>query len=234
MKREKIVLLISILSGLLASALIYISIKGVELNRNDKDKFEWIITVKSDLTQGKTINGENLSYIKIPSKYVTSTVIRRGDEKFIKGAVAKYLLEKDKPIRINDIIPFGGKEYYISKLSSKYYPYTLFLNKYNQIPVELKKGDRVDLYILRNETLIPIAGNVKVIWIESYGLGKAELTLSLKKKQLYRLTIGKSKGMIWINRNRDGEVPTSVINWSQLIDKGKRKKVSRVEILRIK
>jgi len=43
-KREKIVLLISILSGLLASALIYISIKGVELNRNDKDKFEWIIT----------------------------------------------------------------------------------------------------------------------------------------------------------------------------------------------
>ncbi len=231
-KREKVIISISILAGLLAVVLLYGEILSYK-KKLQNVKYEVIIVAKKDLLPGSTINKENLIYSKIPERYFSSNFIKRGDENFIVGAIVKRDIKPYKPISSCQIIPFGGKDYYISKLPSDVTPLTLSLDPESQIGGMVKRSGKVDIYLfspLNNGQLVPLVGGIKVVWIEKSG-GRVNVTVALKGKELYKVMIARNKGVLWIIPSR-GKLPSKPIAWDQLMGVKKRKKLPGVQILR--
>ena len=231
-KRDKVILSVSILAGLLAVVFLYGEILSSKKNLQNV-KYEVIIVAKKDLLPGADIHKEDLSYSRIPEKYFSSNFIKRGDENFIVGAIVKKEIEPYKPIAECQIIPFGGKDYYISRLPPDVTPLTLSLDPESQVGGLIKRGGKVDIYLfspLNNGQLIPLVGSIKVAWIEK-SAGRVNVTVALKGKELYKVMFARSKGLLWIIPSR-GKLPSKPIAWDQLMGIKKRRKLPGVQILR--
>ena len=231
-RREKIILIISILSGLLAALLIFGEIKQLKAKSNMGKKVT-IIVSKKKIYPGEVIKREDLIYSVLPARFFSNSFIKRGDEVMIVGAIARNEIEPYRPISRCQIIPYGGKDYYISKIPEGYTPLTLTLDPDLQVGGRVRRGSRIDIYLFTEKgggMLIPLVGKVKVVWIEQRG-GKVELTLSLSEKDLYKVMMARSRGMLWVFPSR-GKLPSKPISWNQLMGFEKRRKLPGIQILR--
>ncbi len=231
-RKEKIIFAISILTGLLTGLLVFGEMRQLKSKSNLGEKMT-IIVSKKKIYPGEEIKRENLIYSTLPTKFFSAAFIKKGDEAMIIGAIARREIEPYKSISKCQIIPYGGKEYYISKISEGYAPLTLTLDPELQVGGVIIRESKVDLYLFIEKgggMLLPLVGKVKVIWIEKEG-GKLELTLALSQKNLYKVMMARSRGMLWVFPSR-GKLPTKPISWNQLMGFEKRRKLPGVQILR--
>lgn len=230
-KRERVVLVISILSGLLAAGVIYIQL--LEYKRKLQPAHPvYLIVAKKTILRGERIDADKLYYRAVPEKYVSSHFIKKGDEKYIIGGVARNRIEGGKPISSCEVIPAGGKEFYVSLLPEEMIPYDLSLNVETQVGGIVKRGKRISIYLfipVQGGELLQIIPDTKVIWTERSG-NNLVLTIALKRKDLFKLMMAKKKGEIWV-APVGKKVVFNSITWSQLMGL-KKKKGEYVEILR--
>jgi len=144
--KQKLILLISIISGLLAFWLTGNYLRNERAKIMGSTKMIWVVAAATDMPAGTIIKQTDLGKMQVDQKSVGNRAILPESWKDIVGKKLLFSINRNEPIQWSDVdVPYKGKSGLAEMLNTSMRAISISVDSISSVSGMIKPNDRVDI-----------------------------------------------------------------------------------------